>query len=101
MSCRFRAYSGEIPSANFFDLEADAISLKAIHLLENAWSSDADFTFKPGKIPRSPLGMTAFKRSVIPNPSTNKLRVDFVRDLEQTELLLAGTIALAYRPPKN
>jgi hypothetical protein len=45
--------------------------------------------------------MTVFKRSVIPNPSTNKLRVDSIRDLEQTELLLAGTSALAYRPPKN
>ena len=32
MSCRFRAYNGD-PDRQFFDLEADAISQKAIHLL--------------------------------------------------------------------
>jgi hypothetical protein len=44
--------------------------------IAHSYAFDVGFASKPEKIPRSPLGMTAFKRSAVPKE---------VRDLEQTE----------------
>jgi hypothetical protein len=49
---------------------------------------ESQLTFDVKKDSSLPLGMT-FRGSVIPSPSTNALGINSVRDLGQTEPLLA------------